>query len=110
MRHKSLRESAGEMMHRRGRRMLLVLLCLAAMPMIVRQYEVQEILVGLVALAFGLIVVLLPVVASILMYDGVRRGVAGVKAYAARFTDAKTFDSRAQVPPAHAASVANAKR
>jgi hypothetical protein len=57
-------DSLGEVMHRRGKRILLALLCLATMPMILRQYQVQEIFVALLALAVALVVVLLLVVAA----------------------------------------------
>jgi hypothetical protein len=86
MRHRSNGDSVGEVMRRRGLRILLALLCLAATPVILRQYQVQEIFVALLALAFTLVVVLLLVVAFVLLYDGVRRAAVWVKTYVTRLT------------------------
>jgi hypothetical protein len=88
MRHRSHGNSLGEVMHRRGKRILLALLCLAAMPMILRQYQVQEIFVGLLALALALMLVLLLVVAFVLLYGGIRLAAVWLKAYVTRLTGA----------------------
>ena len=89
-------------MHRRGKRILLALVCLAAMPMILRQYQVQEIFVALVALALALVVVLLLVIALVLCHDGVRRAAAWVKTYVTRLASANNLDLREPGRRAHA--------
>jgi hypothetical protein len=88
MRHRSHGDSLGEVTRRRGKRILLGLLCLATMPMILRQYQVQEIFVALLTLAFALVVVLLLLVAFVLLHDGVRRAAVWVKACVTRITGA----------------------
>jgi hypothetical protein len=92
----------GEVMRRRGKRILLALLCLGAMPMILRQYQVQEIFVALLTLTFALVVVLLLLVAFVLLHGGVRRAAVWVKTHVARLTRANNLDSREPGPPAHA--------
>ena len=94
-------DSVGEVMHRRGKRILLALLCLATMPMILRQYQVQEIFVALLALAVALVVVLLLVVAFVLLYDGVRRAAVWASTYVTRLTGANNLGPR-EPGPAHA--------
>lgn len=91
MRHRSHGDSVGEVTRRRGKRILLGLLCLATMPMILRQYQVQEIFVALLTLAFALVVVLLLLVAFVLLHDGVRRAVLWAKTYVARLADANSL-------------------
>ena len=102
MRHRSRANTIGEVMHRRGKRILLVLLCLAAMPVIQREYQVQEIFVALLALGFGLVVVLLLIIAFVLLHDGVRRAAVWMKTCITRFASANHLGPREPSHPAHA--------
>ena len=102
MRHRCDGDSVGEVMRRRGTRILLALLCLAVMPVILRQYQVQEIFVALLGLAFTLVVVLLLAVAFVLLYGGVRRAAAWVKTYMTRLAGAHNLGPGEPGRPAHA--------
>lgn len=81
-------------MHLRGKRILLILVCLALTPMILRQYQGQEIFVGLIVLAFVLLAVPLLVVAFVLLHEGVRRAVVWMKTYVTRLTGAHNLGPR----------------
>ena len=102
MRHRGHGDNIGEVMRRRGLRILLALLCLAAAPVILRQYQVQEIFVALLALAFALVVLLLLVVAFVLLYDGVRRAAVWLKTYVTGLTSANSLRPGEPGRPAHA--------
>jgi hypothetical protein len=91
MQRRSHGDSVGEVVRPQEKRILVTLLCLAAMPMILGQYQVQEIIVGLLALAFALVIALLLVIAFVLLHDGVRRAAVWVKTCVTRITGANNL-------------------
>jgi len=73
-------------MRRRGLRIALASLLVALMPFALKQYVVQEYLLALIVMVLVSVPLLLVLVAFVLLQEGVRRALRGLKTSMAQLT------------------------